>query len=87
MIEAVNDTLTEAKISSPRRNRIPDPFDEDEISAIHVIRDLLAPFADFTNNLQADGVSSSVVFLGAINAIKGMLRMPGCILCRMTDEI
>ena len=52
------------------KNKIPLVLEEGEISSLRVILTLLEPFADFTDDLQGDGVTSSLVLIGLIHAVE-----------------
>ena len=44
------------------------------MDGIKILCALLEPFADLTDILQSDGVSSSMAIMGMINAIEGIFR-------------
>lgn len=74
MKDATNDVLLEAKEyqrSTNGRTKIPVSLRDDDISSLKVIRDMLQPLAELTDNFQSDGVSSSMAIIGIINAIRG----------------
>jgi hypothetical protein len=77
MLMSVNDCLNEAKKTSAgvQKKRIPETFTDGEISAISSLVLILEPFADLTDDLQADTVTSSVIILGLLNAIKGNFKI------------
>lgn len=72
MIACVNEVLSIARktLKGTQRKRVPLEIGEDESCCINVVRLLLEPFAELTNDLQGDGVTSSLAILGLMNAIK-----------------
>lgn len=53
-----------------RRSKVPQNITDDEATSLKIIMAILEPFAEFTDDLQGDGVTSSVVILGAINSVQ-----------------
>lgn len=74
MKDAVNEVLLEAKEYqriSNGRTKIPGSLKDDDINSLKVIRDLLQPLAELTDDFQSDGVSSSLAIIGVINGLRG----------------
>ncbi len=74
MKDAINSVLIEAKEyqrSTHGRTKVPIPLKDDDIGCLKVIRDLLQPLSELTDDFQSDGVSSSMAIIGVINALRG----------------
>lgn len=74
MVEAVNSVLVSAKKHQQRvggKTRIPSILNDEDVRNLQVLCQLLEPLADFTDELQADGITSSLAIIGGIRAIKG----------------
>lgn len=53
------------------KSKIPAQFTDEEVSQLKNIRSLLESLANLTNDFQSDGVSSSLVIIGVIDAMQG----------------
>lgn len=69
MNDAIREVLVAAREESPKRAKIPKAFYRDKIEAIGKVVELLEPSADFTNILEGDFVTSSVVQLGTFEML------------------
>lgn len=56
-------------VAAKQRNIVPAPLHDGEITAIRCMLSFLEPFAEFTDELQGDGVTSSLVIIAVLNAV------------------
>ncbi|OXA47250.1 Zinc finger BED domain-containing protein RICESLEEPER 1 [Folsomia candida] len=56
--------------ATPRKGKVPGNFTDDDVITLKTIMELLEPFAELTDKFQGDGVTSSLVILGTIHALK-----------------
>jgi len=78
MVNAINSVLKEAKQSAStckKKDNVPAALRDGEVSALRVILALLEPLATLTDDLQADGITSSLVIIGVINSINCKLSI------------
>lgn len=72
MVGSINSVLKKARdeAATAKKDKIPDGIKEDDVSMMVLLLNLLEPFASLTDSWQGDGVTSSLVLLGLINALK-----------------
>ena len=76
MIPAINRILKEAKADRKSgKAKIPKGITKEMEERMLEILNLLQPFADLTDALQGDDVTSSLVIPGVLDAVKGCLLM------------
>lgn len=69
----IGNVLLTAALESkdPRRHvNIPVGFTANELQSIDVIIQIMEPFADLTDEMQSDDVTSCVVLVGLLNAVQ-----------------
>lgn len=69
----LNEILEEAKKEKTSNKSLPRPFTEQEILDLRTLFEILEPVAVFTDELQADGVTSSLVLIGFVHCVNGIL--------------
>jgi len=67
----VNEVIREAKKTAKKQEKIPHPLSEEDLCIIRILCSLLEPWATLTDDWQADGVTSSIVLVGLLDAFKG----------------
>lgn len=76
MKEAINNVLALAKetqrLSSGKKVKLPTPLSNEDIEIISFVCELLEPLAELTDELQSDGITSSLAIIGVVNALRGM---------------
>lgn len=70
MIEAINRVLKDFKKRG--NSEAPTKITPEEVIIMKLVTELLQPCTEFTNLLQADGVTSSVAIVGLAHAIEGV---------------
>lgn len=74
VVNKVNAVLADAR-KEGKKNRIkklpPNELSTDEVSLLGVLANILRPFAALTDVWQGDGVTSSFVLVGLIQALDG----------------
>lgn len=76
MVKSVNQILIEARgkaRTGKQRQGIPSEIYPEISVQIQALKKILEPIAMFTDEVQADTVTSSLVIVGVINVIKGEL--------------
>jgi hypothetical protein len=73
---ALNECLRNIRNNTTIRERatIPDEISESDATSIRIIVDLLNPFAGLTNDIQGNGVTSSLVILGLLDAVTRKIK-------------
>lgn len=76
MISSINQILKEAKAEKKSgKGKIPKCITKEMEEMMFEILKLLQPFANLTDALQGDDVTSSLVIPGLLDAVKGYLNM------------
>lgn len=71
MLTCVNQTLREAnKALKKSKVSVPAQITQSEARSLMIICDILKPLAEWTDELQANGVTSSMVIVGLIDTMR-----------------
>jgi hypothetical protein len=75
MASSINSVLSDAKVEKAALKQkganMPASLSLGEIETLRFIVRILKPFAIYTDQLQADGITASTVILGLVTAVRG----------------
>lgn len=74
-MDSINSTLKNARAAATtirKKSTVPATITEAEANTMKIILKILQPFAELTDDLQGDGVTSSLLIIGLVDAIDSM---------------
>lgn len=65
----INDLLNEAKLDNTCKRTVPSGLSTENKELLRTLVTILQPMADWTDSLQSDGITSSLVIVGLLSAL------------------